>query len=57
MMTDSEGTIRTGLLYLNEDMPDMHAANHLPRTPLNALPFNQLNPGAKALAGLQKRYR
>jgi 2-oxoglutarate/2-oxoacid ferredoxin oxidoreductase subunit beta len=57
MMTDSEGTIRTGLLYLNEDMPDMHAANHLPKTPLNALPFNQLSPGSKALAGLQKRYR
>ena len=57
MMGKGDGEIRTGLLYLNEDMPDMHAANNLPAMPLNALPFDALNPGAAALASLQKRYR
>ena len=38
-------------------MPDMHAANHLPKTPLNQLPYEALNPGKAALASLQKRYR
>ena len=57
MMNDGGGEIRTGLLYLNEDMPDMHAANHLPKTPLNQLPYEALNPGKAALASLQKRYR
>jgi 2-oxoglutarate ferredoxin oxidoreductase subunit beta len=57
MTGESNGEIRTGLLYLNEDLPDMHAANKLPETPLNALPFDALCPGTGALASLQKRYR
>jgi len=50
------GEIRTGLLYLNEDNPDMHAANSLPRMPLNALPHEALCPGRDALSKLLKRY-
>ena len=58
LMTPSDnGEIRTGLLYLNEDMGDMHAANSLPSTPLNALPQDVLCPGSDALAKLQARYR
>jgi 2-oxoglutarate/2-oxoacid ferredoxin oxidoreductase subunit beta len=57
LLGDSSGEIRTGLLYVNEDMPDMHAANHLPKTPLNALPYEALNPGKAALAKLQGRWR
>lgn len=49
--------IRTGLLYVNEDQSDIHDANGLPDTPLNALPFDTLSPGASVLADLQKRYR
>jgi 2-oxoglutarate ferredoxin oxidoreductase subunit beta len=57
MNPSDEAAIRTGLLYLNEDMAEMHDANALPDTPLNKLPFDTLNPGRAALASLQKRYR
>jgi len=58
LMTPSEtGEIRTGLLYLNEDMGDMHAANSLPARPLNTIPQDMLCPGSDALAKLQARYR
>lgn len=49
--------VKTGLLYLCEDQPDMHTANSLPKTPLNAVPFDELNPGSAALKKLQARYR
>lgn len=57
LLGDRSGEIRTGLLYVNEDMPDMHAANHLPKTPLNALPYEALTPGRAALARLQGRWK
>ena len=58
LMTPSDaGEIRTGLLYLNEDMGDMHAANSLPARPLNKIPQDVLCPGSDALAKLQARYR
>ena len=57
LLGDKSGEIRTGLLYVNDDMPDMHAANHLPKTPLNALPYEALSPGKAALAKLQGRWR
>jgi 2-oxoglutarate ferredoxin oxidoreductase subunit beta len=52
-----EDEIRTGLLYHCEDQADMHAANSLPATPLNALAHDVLCPGSDALTKLQKRYR
>jgi len=57
LLGSDSGEIRTGLLYVNEDRPDMHAANHLPDTPLNALPYEALNPGKAALAKLQGRWK
>ncbi|WP_417484688.1 2-oxoacid:ferredoxin oxidoreductase subunit beta [Maricaulis salignorans] len=57
LLGDRSGEIRTGLLYVNEDMADMHAANHLPKTPLNALPYEALTPGRAALAKLQGRWK
>jgi 2-oxoglutarate ferredoxin oxidoreductase subunit beta len=57
LLGDKGGEIRTGLLYVNEDMADMHAANHLPKTPLNAVPYEALTPGKAALAKLQGRWR
>jgi 2-oxoglutarate ferredoxin oxidoreductase subunit beta len=57
LLGDRSGEIRTGLLYVNEDMADMHAANHLPKTPLNAVPYEALTPGRAALAKIQGRWR
>ena len=49
--------ILTGLLYLDEDQPDMHALNHMEERPLNTIPYSELNPGAKALKDLQSEFR
>lgn len=57
LLGGDSGEIRTGLLYVNEDRADMHAANHLPKTPLNALPYEALTPGKAALAKLQGRWK
>lgn len=51
------GEIVTGLLYIGEDEPDLHSINETTQTPLNALPFEALCPGAAALEALQERMR
>lgn len=57
LMTPAEaGEIRTGLLYLNEDMADMHEANSLPAKPLNRFEHADLCPGGAAMNSLLKRY-
>ncbi len=56
MTPSASGEIRTGLLYLNEDMGDMHAANRLPEQPLNRFAHADLCPGKSALPGLLKGY-
>ncbi len=53
----SAGAIPTGLLYLDPEGSDMHAANRTAATPLAALPYEQLCPGAAALDALQQSYR
>jgi len=53
----SEGVIPTGLLFLDPSGSDMHAANKTVATPLAAVPYEQLCPGATALEALQKSYR
>ncbi len=52
-----EGEIVTGLLYVDESEPDMHAVSGTTQTPLNELPYESLCPGAEALAALQARFR
>jgi 2-oxoglutarate ferredoxin oxidoreductase subunit beta len=52
-----QGEIVTGLLYMDEGEPDMHAALNTTHTPLNKLPFEALCPGKDALAALQQRFR
>lgn len=49
--------ILTGLLYLDESQPDMHALNNMENRPLNTIPYEELNPGAKALKELQSAFR
>ena len=47
----------TGLLYMQEDSKDLHDVNKTAPRPLTTIPYEQLTPGAAALAKLQKRYR
>ncbi len=49
--------ILTGLLYINEDQPDMHARKNTGPRPLNQIPYAELNPGAEKLAALQMTMR
>jgi 2-oxoglutarate ferredoxin oxidoreductase subunit beta len=53
----SQGVIPTGLLFLDPSGSDMHASNRTVATPLAAVPYEQLCPGAAALDALQKSYR
>ncbi|MBR9825201.1 MAG: 2-oxoacid:ferredoxin oxidoreductase subunit beta [Alphaproteobacteria bacterium] len=56
MTPSSNGEIRTGLLYLNEDSPDMHGSNQLPARPLNQFAHEELCPGSAGLEKLLRRY-
>jgi 2-oxoglutarate ferredoxin oxidoreductase subunit beta len=53
----SEGTIPTGLLFLDPGGSELHAANRTVAEPLARLPYAQLCPGSAALDALQKSYR
>jgi len=47
----------TGLLYINEELPTFHDVAGTARQPLTRYAFEELNPGAEALAELQKGLR
>ncbi len=47
----------TGLLYVAPSSADFHDASETVEQPLNALPFEKLVPGAKALEKVLARYR
>lgn len=51
------GEYATGLLYLDADSRDFHAANDTSDTPLNQLPYEKLSPGAAGLEKILSRYR
>lgn len=51
------GEIPTGLLYLDENVPDMHEMNNTPATPLARMAFEKLCPGSAALDELQEEFR
>jgi 2-oxoglutarate ferredoxin oxidoreductase subunit beta len=51
------GEFVTGLLYVDENGPDMHAVNETTSTPLNAVPFARLCPGEAALKSINRRFR
>ena len=53
----NKGQVVTGLLYINEQSQDLHDVNKTVPQPLTTVPYEQLTPGAAALAKLQKRYR
>jgi len=49
--------IVTGLLYANEDVPDVHELNETPDAPLVSIPYERLCPGSDELAKLQESFR
>ncbi len=51
------GVIPTGLLYLDESIPDMHEMNNTAETPLVKVPFSSLCPGSKELEKLMDDFR
>jgi len=48
----SRGEVVTGLLFVDEEIPDLHELNHTVDIPLAQVPFERLNPGAAELAKL-----
>jgi 2-oxoglutarate ferredoxin oxidoreductase subunit beta len=52
-----KGEIVTGLLYIDESVPDMHELNQTPDQALTSVPYEKLCPGSAALAELQHEYR
>lgn len=53
---EAKHEVVTGLLYLEDEKPDMHALNSLPKTPLNTMAYDRLAPGKAALDELQKSF-
>jgi 2-oxoglutarate ferredoxin oxidoreductase subunit beta len=53
----TRGVIPTGLLYLDESVPDMHEMNNTSDTPLIQVPFESLCPGSGALEKLMEDFR
>jgi 2-oxoglutarate ferredoxin oxidoreductase subunit beta len=52
-----KGEVVTGLLYVNENVTEMHELNNTPDIALSKLPYEKLCPGSAALAELQEEYR
>ena len=53
----ARGEVLTGLLYVDADATDLHAAMNTTATPLNALDAQKLCPGASAMAKLNASLR
>lgn len=53
----SKGDIVTGLLFVDESVPDLHEMNNTSDIPLSRMPFEKLCPGAAALDKLQEDFR
>ncbi len=52
-----QGEVVTGMLYLDESVPDLHEMNKTADTALSKLPFEKLCPGASELDRLQEEFR
>ena len=53
----SQGEVVTGLLFINEYLPEMHDIYGTSKEPLHDIEFERLNPGSEALAKLQSKMR
>jgi len=52
-----QGEVVTGMLYLDETVPDLHEMNNTAETALSKLPFEKLCPGVSELDKLQEEFR
>ncbi len=52
-----KGEVVTGLLYVDENVPDMHELSQTTDVPLTRVPYEKLCPGSSALDKLQEDYR
>src|SRR5271165_2720846 len=52
-----KGEVVTGLLFVDESVPDLHEMNATPDTPLTRIPYQKLCPGSAALDKLQDQFR
>jgi len=52
-----KGEVVTGLLYLDESVPDLHEMNKTPAEALSKIPYEKLCPGSAALDALQEEFR
>jgi 2-oxoglutarate ferredoxin oxidoreductase subunit beta len=52
-----KGEIVTGLLFVDEQVPDLHETNHTSDMPLSRVPFEKLCPGSGTLEKLQEEFR
>ena len=53
----TKGLVVTGLLFMDEDLPDMHEISHTAKAPLKDHSFRTLSPGSEALKKLQQGLR
>jgi len=53
----AEGSVVTGLLYVEESSEDMHTTLGSAEQAMSELPYEKLNPGAEALKRVQSRWR
>ena len=57
MASQADDEILTGLFYIDESQPDMHARKKIDTRPLNQIPYAVLNPGPQKLKDLQAAFR
>jgi len=53
----AKGEVVTGLLYLDESVPDLHELNQTPDQPLARAAFENLCPGSAELSKLQEEFK
>jgi 2-oxoglutarate ferredoxin oxidoreductase subunit beta len=53
----AKGEVVTGVLYLDESVPDMHEMSGTHEIPLTQVPYEKLCPGSDALSKLNEEYR
>ncbi|HXJ44320.1 MAG TPA: 2-oxoacid:ferredoxin oxidoreductase subunit beta [Bryobacteraceae bacterium] len=51
-LREHEGEVVTGVLFVDENVPEMHEMNNTPAGAITNLPFNKLCPGSAALETL-----
>ena len=56
-LQEHSGEVPTGLLFLDESVPDMHEMNNTPAAPLARMSYDKLCPGLEALDELQEDFR